>query len=103
MNYEDALRAWGATRLSHYGEIDPATVTVSMDFSEGYACCGGRDPGCYCSFAESPRADVVIRGEYRSGAEGAWPPYTTIAMADFDFVAVLAEIVDAANGEVTDV
>lgn len=99
MQYEDALKAWGLIRLTDagYKNVDPKTVNVSMDFSEGYACCGGTDPNCYCSFAESPRADVLItadRGEY-------YVARVTIRLDEFDFARILGEIVDAADGVVT--
>jgi hypothetical protein len=62
--YETALRAWGAQKLkSYYREaFDPETVDVKLDFDPGYACCGGRDPDCYCSYAESASVNIVISG-----------------------------------------
>jgi len=99
MQYEDALKAWGLTRLKQagYKSIDPKTVIVSMDFSEGYACCGGTDPDCYCSFAESPRAEVLITADQTE----YYTAQTSIPLDQFDFTQILGEIVNAADGMVT--
>lgn len=94
MQFEKALKVWGAQRLS-YGKtkIDPETVQVETHFDEGYACCGGSDPNCYCSYAESPKAYVIITsGEHRQ----------TIDLEDFDFAEILGEIVRAGNGTLTE-
>ncbi|MFD6636736.1 hypothetical protein ACFWDN_13035 [Micromonospora chalcea] len=102
MNYEQALRAWGKAKLEEserrYApaiEVDPETVNVGLDFNAGYACCGGRDPDCYCSFAESPSAKVSITGHDKNS--GAYYSHD-IEAYDFDFAAVLKEIVDAGGG-----
>lgn len=99
MMYEDALKVWGAQRLREANfrvdpsKIDTEKVVVEMQFDEGYACCGGYDPNCYCSFAESPSANVVIScGQYR----------TEISTDDFDFATILGEIVAAGNGTLTE-
>lgn len=104
MKYDEALRLWGKKRIEdHWAgsyrpvelDIDPATVTVTMDFNAGYACCGGSDPDCYCSFAESPSATVKIYGTTRDG----WSGYNVdIDADDFDFASVLKEIVEAGDG-----
>ncbi|MCG8926621.1 hypothetical protein [Lentzea sp. CC55] len=101
MQYEDALKAWGARRIERANTryevvISPETVSVDMDFSEGVQCCppGQRDSLCYCSQAESPRAQVQIWGQDENG--GTW--CTSIPAADFDFRAVLGEIVAEADG-----
>lgn len=94
MQFEQALRVWGAERLStNRRTIDPDTVTVEMEFNEGYACCGGTNPNCYCSLAEYPSAYVVI-------SSGIHKEY--IAQEDFDFTEVLGEIVRAGNGNLTE-
>ena len=109
MRYDEAVKIWGATRLDSnhrngWGatckepSIDPATVTVRFDFDEGYACCGGSNPNCYCSFAESPSAEVAIEGH--CGTCDRQVAYR-IDVTDFDFVVVLSEIVDAGNGTLT--
>ena len=105
MSYEDALKAWGAQKLeasANYRRrnkvtVELASVNVSMEFDEGYACsCGGNDPLCYCSYAESPSADVVITGRTTAGDGVKY----TIDASDFDFVEILGEIVEAAGGVV---
>lgn len=104
MKYEEALRAWGKIRLeAAYNTpkkttvIDANTVEITMDFKEGYACCGGTDPQCYCSFFESPSANVAISGRDTNGDHF----YTSINMQDFDFSTVLKEIVEAGDGSIT--
>lgn len=96
MNYEDALKEWGFIKLTEYHgptvEIDKDLVSVQFEFSEGYACCGGANPDCYCSYAESPSSNVVIQaGQFR---------YEMYA-DDFDFSRVLKEIVEASGGNIT--
>ena len=104
MQYEDALKVWGAKRLredmgpnTKDDQINLNTVKVEMEFDEGYACCGGSDPDCYCSFAESPSADVVITGVTTGGRERK----VSISHWGFDFASILGEIVAAADGAVT--
>lgn len=103
MKYEDALREWGARKIEAYNgnrvKIDRATVVVDMDFDEGYACCGGTDPNCYCSFAESPSAKVEITG--RSTAQSRKNYSASIDSCSFDFATILGEIVEASGGAVT--
>lgn len=107
VSYERALQLWGASRLRESMQyqdtrgagslgVDPSTVKVEMEFNEGYACCGGSDPLCYCSFAESPSAEVVITGETLSGRKFS----CRIDSYSFDFAEVLKEIVTAAGGTV---
>jgi len=93
MNYESALKLWGKIKLESYGykNIDANGVNVRMDFNEGYACCGGSDPNCYCSFAESPSAYVVI---------DSWSGSMNIDYDEFDFATVLKEIIEAADGSI---
>lgn len=97
MNYEEALKEWGARKLEKIYNgilVGRETVKVSMEFDEGYACCGGRDPYCYCSFAESPRAYVEITsGKYKCSID-SW---------EFNFAGILKEIVEAGGGTVTGV
>lgn len=98
MQYEKALKLWGANKLNaHYAGrrgliARPEDVRVEMTFDEGYACCGGTDPNCYCSFAESPSAQVTIT------APGM---RTDISHYQFDFATILWEIVEAADGAIT--
>jgi hypothetical protein len=106
MKYDDALKAWGALKLrayrSEYVELEFEAVTVTMEFSEGFACCGGSNPGCYCSLVEAPKAEVSILGLVKAPAEGS--PYRTlsreISLEDFDFASVLKEICEAGGGVV---
>lgn len=111
MQYEEALKRWGLKKLNTtqryvlkerghggYEQVNLIAgewpnVTVEMNFNEGYACCGGNDPDCYCSFAESPSAEVQIT--HPSGAR------YYIDLDSFDFAKVLGEIVAAANGTIT--
>lgn len=110
MPYQEALRLWGADRLAQWDwldivDIDPDSVTVETHFNAGYACCGGRDEGCYCSFAESPSAYVSVRGRLvrdvdcggytmRRGQEVE----AAIDLEDFDFTTFLAELVEVGGG-----
>lgn len=104
MDYQQALQLWGAAQIEgqSFGrrkkKIDPATVTVVMDFNEGFACCGGTDPGCHCSFGESPSAKVKITGKEPGGM---LIRSAEIDAADFDFAKVLAEIIAAGDGTLT--
>lgn len=100
MKYDEALKAWGLLKLAEYNHktIDPDTVSVSMNFDEGFACCGGANEGCYCSYAYPPRAEVTVRG-YTKGEY--WPCEWSMPADEFDFSTVLKEIVEAANGAVT--
>lgn len=103
MQFEDALRAWGAARLAgvrqssfYWDPLAPSVsipdITVQFDFNGGFACCGGSDPLCYCSYAESPSAHVRISdGRYE----------VSIPSDEFDFATVLGEIVAAGGGGVT--
>lgn len=107
MKYDDALRAWGKIKLdvAHEGNwrgtkmsAIPESVKVEFEFDEGNPCCGGSDPECYCSLAESPSANVRVSGiDEASGMV----MYTSISHWDFDFARILEEIVNAADGVIT--
>jgi hypothetical protein len=99
MRYEDALKVWGAGKLSCYQcrkkfiGVAPSTVSVSMKFDEGHSCYGH----C-CSMGEPPSADVIILGTCRAcGRECR----SHISMWEFDFFTILGEIVVAGGGSVT--
>lgn len=94
MKYEDALQEWGAKKIQEkYCDIASRPIVVKMNFNEGYACCGGTDPDCYCSFAESPSAEVnIVDRDGRS---------VRIDAEDFDFAKVLGEIIEAGGGTVS--
>lgn len=100
MKYDEALQLWGASKLVTYSrsaleEVSLPSVSVKFDFNEGYACCGGRDPNCYCSFYESPSSDVLVEGRTLSGEVLTY----RMDAEDFDFALVLAEIVAFGRGE----
>lgn len=57
MKYEEAVKLWAAKRLPDMKPDDIASV--EFEYDEGYACCGGSDPLCYCSYAESPSFNAV--------------------------------------------
>lgn len=116
MDYQEALNRWGARKVARrrgltLEAIDLSTVQVQMDFDEGYACCGGKDPNCYCSFAKPPSADVVITANLRTDTphllpllgryKGGETVQHTISADDFDFSTVLREILAEADGEIT--
>lgn len=106
MKYDEAVKVWGLKKLmEQYSSIDienfvKESVTVEMEMNEGYSCCGGSDPDCYCSLAESPSMEVKITAEVVG-----WPKYRkaqrTIPSYAFDFVTVLKEIVEAGDGEIS--
>lgn len=100
MKYNDALKFWGKSRIEAVypkSVIGVYTVDVQMNFDEGWPCCGGRDPECYCSMAESPTANVTIKGQDAYGTIKV----VTIDQDSFDFADILSEIVDAAGGTLT--
>lgn len=106
-SYDEALKVWGAKRLAgawsfSFEDILVETVSVDMEFDRGYQCCGGRDPECYCSLAESPSADVKITARARDGIDGLTVNIETrISTDDFNFADVLREIVEAGDGIVS--
>lgn len=98
MKYEEAIERWGAHKLlESYNRrraqfVEIRDIKVDMDFNEGYGCCGGSDPDCYCSFAESPSAKVLITGTgVRLGGEEQRVQYS-IEWEDFDFATVIKEL-----------
>lgn len=96
MHYEDALREWGAQQLEReYPKfMDRSSVQVSIEINPGFSCCGGRDPDCYCSFAESPSVYLEITG--KNGIKR----YSTIKH-HIDFGELLRELVAVADGTIT--
>lgn len=86
MEYNEALGRWGAAKA---GE-DPnlwEQFSVDLEVNPGYACCGGRDEGCYCSYAESPSVELVIRHNGR----------TIYTDRYLDFTETVREIFEVAN------
>lgn len=106
MKYEDALKVWGAKKLVEQNrgvkveKIDVESVKVEFEFDEGYACCGGSDPNCYCSFAEPPTANVKIIGRKADVKRGGYLS-AEIGIHEFDFATVLREICEAGEGNVS--
>lgn len=97
MNADEAIRAWGLKRLKKaYPRLNfYEDVHVSIEMNEGFSCCGGRDPDCYCSYAESPSCNVVIEGK----TVGPRSKTCTVDIShyEFDFVSVLEEILEASE------
>ena len=112
MNYELAVQHWGKWKLEqshlrrnewykeskspYYDEdalnIDVSTVVVDFVFDEGYACCGGSNPDCYCSYAESPKCEITIRGEARGRTY-----YDSVDPDQFHLPTIVQEIVEAGD------
>lgn len=99
MNYREAVNLWGKRRIEAWVRyhkpkktvlINPSTVSVDFNFNEGYVCCGGTNPDCYCSYEESPSAEVMIMGRDYNGHQF----YRSISFDEFDFVTVLEEILE---------
>ncbi len=66
LTYEEAVDRWGRKQLKHYSGVQKEIaveklITVDFILDEGYSCCGGSDPNCYCSFAESPSCKAKIK------------------------------------------
>lgn len=109
MKYDEALKEWGRIKLNRvYLDCDVSadSVSVEMDFDEGYTCCGGSIPDCYCSFAESPSASMSISGKCVKKNESHSHRHvevvsTVIPSHKFDFVTVLKEICEAGKGHVS--
>src|SRR6266498_1659553 len=96
MKYDAALREWGAQKLESRAyqknnKIVRTSVKVEMEFKKGYACCNGSDPDCYCSFAESPSADVIVVGLDVKGRKQTY----SMSHSNFNFSEILREIVAA--------
>lgn len=57
--YDEQLKVWAAIRYNLIlQEIE--SVALETNYDEGYPCCGGRDPGCYCSLATSASLDLIV-------------------------------------------
>lgn len=90
MNYDEALEEWGRRKIL---EVYPKhnknkVVSVSFELDEGYACCGGQNPECYCSFAESPYAFVLISSGGHEVRIGSYA---------FDIASMVMELTDIVN------
>lgn len=63
LTYDEAVQVWAknyAAQDKSFKHKDAYKYRVDVEVNEGYACCGGRDPQCYCSYAESPSAYIGI-------------------------------------------
>lgn len=101
MKYDEALKRWGAMKLATWNRmgidaVDLETVRVDFTFDEGYACCGGSNPDCYCSFAESPSAKVEINGRGLGDRKRLYS--WSMNVEEFDFATVLRELCEAGDG-----
>ena len=88
MDYSEALGRWGAKIAGLDPEIHEQ-ITVDLVMNQGYACCGGRDPDCYCSFAESASMELTV-------SRGRKIVYTNTY---FDFSTAVREILEVADGK----
>lgn len=93
ISYEEAARRWGIEKLKAYEGIRPildeTSVTVDFEMDPGYNCCGGSDPDCYCSFAESPQLTAVVSYRALGKTRG---PKPSITITYIDFAATLREM-----------
>ena len=46
---EEAIVAYAKTKFS---VTDIVRAEIYLETNQGFSCCGGRDPECYCSLAE---------------------------------------------------
>lgn len=63
LTYDEAITEWGYRRLRQRypkGQFERDSIAVSYEWDEGYQCCGGNDPYCCCSLAESPYNYVCV-------------------------------------------
>lgn len=99
MKYDKALREWGARKIEEFHRgvsVDRDSVAVELEFDEGYACCGGADPECYCSFAESPSVHILVTG--KSTAAKSRKTYSReIDSYAFGFESFLQELLSVAG------
>jgi hypothetical protein len=93
ISYEEAARRWGIEKLNAYPAVrknlDEDSVSVDFVMDEGYACCGGSDPDCYCSFAESPKLTAVVSYRVLGKSRG---PKPSITLTYIDFAETLKEM-----------
>jgi len=89
--YEEISRRWALSKLSPLlrEKVSEESVTVDFVLDEGYNCCGGTDPNCYCSLATSPQMTAVISYLPRGRSSGA---KLSITLNCIDFTETLREI-----------
>lgn len=57
--FDEQLKVWAAIKYQIIlQEIE--SVTLEQSYDEGYTCCGGTDPGCYCSMATGASLNLVV-------------------------------------------
>ena len=95
MDYDLALKLWGRYRLNQagYTNFDLDSVTVDMYAEDGWNCCGGSNPDCYCSMVESASAGVEI-----SAKMGKIRRSLRIESYEFNFSEILQEILEVSEG-----
>lgn len=58
-SYDEQIVKWATKRYCiEQGRV--TSVKMTNEYNEGYACCGGTDPNCYCSFAESATMNLKV-------------------------------------------
>ncbi|AXF51615.1 hypothetical protein CONSTELLA_125 [Mycobacterium phage Constella] len=81
MKYEEAAKIWAARNFG----IDARTIkSVKFDLDPGYACCGGTNPDCYCSYAEAPSIEVTIHHPSGGQTKGLGWDMTSILRGLFE-------------------
>lgn len=101
MKYDEALKLWGAMKIAQnyrlsVEQVKIDTVTVIFEFDEGFECCNGFDPECYCSMATAPSAGVVIWADTDLHGSLKW----VLDVSSFDFIEVLNELVTLGGGRI---
>lgn len=96
MNADEALQEWGRRKLlERYPGTEYSEVYVDQEIDPGYNCCGGSDPECYCSYAESPSMKIEIVGYIGEKRKSVWRETHRIELDDYnyDFARLIREIV----------
>lgn len=90
MEYEEAVKRWAVRKLNEIGlKFDPSgDIKVDFKLDPGYACCGGSNPDCYCSFAESAKLCGEIWFITPKGKRQLYP------LSYLDFANTLREILE---------
>lgn len=100
MNYEEALKVWGAGRLAEvapaFHEINLDSVRVEINFEDGWS---DPDLNSYGSQDYSGTCWVEIVGRTLQNPKRTLT--VTIPQHEFNFATVLGEIVAAGEGAVT--
>lgn len=72
-----------------FNNKDIVNASIDLETDPGYPCCGGSNPGCYCSFATGPTNDIVL-----SASDGKLPSkggkrYREVLGSGDDFTRIL--------------